>query len=186
MVAKRTIVATGLAVLAAMLISGCTTAAPTASPAPHVTQALVPLSSALLANQLLATVIAPPGATEVATAPNAGLENGGMVGGCGPRTDVARYWTVTNTTPQSVTAYLHEHPSKGFGTGATGSFKQGKKLIQLWESSFSLEAKSQTSLSYVVMRLDSHTVGVAAKVDFIPLNTTCFHYAPLAAAPETT
>jgi hypothetical protein len=186
MVAKRIIVAAGLAVIGAMLMSGCTTAAPTASRAPHSEQALVPLNSALRANQLLKTVIAPPGATEVAAAPNTGLHNGGMVSGCRPRTDVARYWTVANTTPQSVTAYLHAHASKGFGAGATGSLKQGKKLIQLWEYSFSLEPKSQTSLSYVVMRLDSHTVGVAAKVDFIPLDATCTHYAPLATAPQTT
>jgi hypothetical protein len=108
-----------------------------------------------------------------------------MVAGCTPRTDVARYWTVANTTPQRVIAYLHAHASKDFGPGGIASVRQGKRLLQLSLYSPSTQPNSNSSLSYVVMRLDSQTVGVSAKVDFIAPDATCTRFALLATASTT-
>jgi hypothetical protein len=187
MVAKRIIIATGLAVFGALLMSGCTTSQPQQTPAPQVTQALVPLTPTQQANQLLATVIAPPDATEVATAPNAELRDaaGGAI--CTPKIDVMRYWTVPNSTAQSVISYLSMHATRKFGFDGTGEDFVGKKLLMA-SATFSYlgESNSLTMLDYEAVPLDSNTVGVRADIYFIPSGATCVRSGLATPTPATT
>jgi hypothetical protein len=185
MVAKRIIVAAGVAVLGAVLMSGCTTT--TQTPHPHATQAVVPLTPAQQANKLLATVIAPPGATEVDAAPNTELKTSSGGVACTPKIDVVRYWTVPNSTAQSVISYLSMHATKKFGFDGTGNGFSGKKLQDASATfSYLAEPNSQTLLTYDAVPLDSNTAGVRADIFFVPLDATCIRNGFVTPAPATT
>ena len=113
----------------------------------------------------------------------------------GPRDDLTlrvtfrhgRYWTVPNSTAQSVISYLSMHATKKFGLEGTGNGFSGKKLLNASATfSYLAEPNSHTLLTYDAVPLDSNTVGVRADIYFIPLDATCISTRFVTPAPATT
>jgi len=124
-----------------------------------------------MATAMLASIVLPPGATEVPYLANSWLSQAAQSAACSPLIDKSRFWTVESTLNQ-VDAFLKLHPEKGRGTQTSATFS-GPSSIAHYVAEGQIDGADGSTLVISFVNIGNNKVGIRADAQVVPVGARC-------------